>query len=90
MTNACILAMSIAWVVISSSVISAQDLSNYREFQLGMSVVTVARHAGITAEPRVLHRRPELIQELMWQPPPRFQHFHTTGVGGESSLQFLQ
>ena len=69
MTSIRILAMSIAGVVISSSVISAQDLSKYREFQLGMSVLTVARQAGIMPEPRVLHRRPELIQELMWQPP---------------------
>lgn len=69
MTSVRILAMSIAWVVISSSVISAQDLSKYREFQLGMNVLTVARQAGITPEPRVLHRRPELIEELMWQPP---------------------
>jgi hypothetical protein len=64
-----ILAMSIAWVVISTPLISAQDLSRYREFQLGMSLVTVARQAGISAEPRVLYQRPELIQELMWQPP---------------------
>jgi hypothetical protein len=64
-----ILAMSIAWVVISTPLISAQDLSRYREFQLGMSLMTVARQAGISAEPRVLYQRPELIQELMWQPP---------------------
>jgi hypothetical protein len=60
--------MSFAWVVISSSVISAQDLSRYREFQLGLSLVAVAQRAGITPEARVLHQRPELIQELMWQP----------------------
>ncbi len=69
MTSVRILAMSLAWVVISSSVSSAQDLSKYREFELGMSVLTVARQAGIMPEPHVLHRRPELIQELMWQPP---------------------
>jgi len=69
MIGARILAMSIAWVVMSSSVISAQDLSRYREFQLGMSLVAVAEQAGITPEARVLHQRPELIQELMWQPP---------------------
>ena len=69
MSNARILAMSIAWVVISSSVISAQDLSRYREFQLGMSLVGVAQQAGITPEGRVLHQRPALIQELTWLPP---------------------
>ena len=71
MSSARILAMSIAWVVMSSSAISAQDLSRYREFQLGMSLVTVAQQSGNTPEARVLYQRPELIQELMWQPPRR-------------------
>lgn len=78
MIRARILAMSVAWVVVATPVISAQetpvvsahDLSRYREFQLGMSLVTVAQQADITAEARVLHRRPELIQELMWLPAP--------------------
>ena len=69
MSNARILAMSIAWVVMSSSVIAAQDLSRYREFQLGMSLVAVAQQAGIAPEARVLHQRPELIQEVTWNPP---------------------
>ena len=64
-----IFAMSIAWLAISSSVISAQDLSKYRDFQLGMSVAAVAQQSGIPSDARVLHQRPELIQELMWQPP---------------------
>ena len=73
-----LLAMSAAWVVLVTPVISAQetpgvparDLSRYREFQLGMSLVTVAQQADITAEARVIHRRPELIQDLMWLPAP--------------------
>lgn len=69
MINARILATAVASIVISAASISAQDLSRYREFQLGMSLVAVAHQAGITPEPRVLHERPELIQELMWQPP---------------------
>jgi hypothetical protein len=64
-----ILAISIAWVAVCSSVVSAQDLSKYREFQLGMRLVAVAQQAGITPEARVVHQRPELIQELTWQPP---------------------
>jgi hypothetical protein len=70
MSTARILAVSIACVVISAPAISAQDLSTYREFQLGTSLVTVARQAGVAAEPRVLQQRPALIEELMWQPPP--------------------
>ena len=71
LTSARILAMSIAWIAISSSVIAAQDLSRYREFELGMSLVAVAEQVGITPQARVVHQRPELIQELMWQPPRR-------------------
>ena len=69
MTNTRIVAMSIGWVALSASVATAQDLSRYREFQLGMSLVAVAQQAGITPDARVLHQRPELIQELMWLPP---------------------
>ena len=63
-----IFALSIAWLAISSSAISAQDLSKYRDFQLGMTLAAVAQQGGITSDARVLHQRPELIQELMWQP----------------------
>jgi hypothetical protein len=78
MIRTCLLTMSAAWVVLVTPVISSQetpggsarDLSRYREFQLGMSLVTVAQQADITAEARVVHRRPELIQDLMWLPAP--------------------
>ena len=61
--------MSIAWLVVSASQISAHDLSRYREFQVGMSLSEVAAQAEIAPEPRVLQQRPAVIQELMWQPP---------------------
>lgn len=64
-----VLASFIAWIVISAPLLSAQDLSRYREFQGGMSLAAVAQQAGITGEARVIHRRPELIQELGWLPP---------------------
>lgn len=80
-----ILAVSIAWVVTSAPVLSAQDLSKYREFQLGTSLVTVARQAGITPEARVIHQRPELIQELMWQPP----HIAASPPQGDSVSKVL-
>ncbi len=70
MSTTRILATSIAWVLISAPVTSAQDLSKYREFQLGTSLVAVAHQAGMAPEPRVLQQRPALIQELMWQPSP--------------------
>lgn len=73
-----LLAMSAACVVLVTPVMAAQeaprgpahDLSRYREFQLGTSLVTVAQRADISAEARVIHRRPELIQDVMWLPAP--------------------
>lgn len=64
-----ILALSAAWIVMSTApTSSATNLSRYRVFEFGSSLVTVARQAGISAEPRVVHQRPEVIQELMWLP----------------------
>ena len=64
-----ILALSAAWIVMSTAASSSTaDLSKYRVFEFGSSLVTVAGQAGISAEPRVVHQRPEIIQELMWLP----------------------
>jgi hypothetical protein len=95
MIRICILAMSAAWVVLMTPVISAQetaavpvrDLSRYREFQLGMSLATTAQQADISAEARVIHRRPELIQDLMWLPaPPRVPGASTQGDSARKVL----
>jgi len=67
--SARILAMSVSGIVLSTPLVSAQDLSKYREFQLGMSVTAAAHKTGVTAVARVPHQPPEMIQELMWQPP---------------------
>ena len=65
-----IVVLSTVWIVMSTAapISSAIDLSKYRLFEFGASLVNVARHAGISAEPRVIHQRPEVIQELMWLP----------------------
>jgi hypothetical protein len=72
-------------VISTTSLNAAPELSSYRGFQFGTSVVAVARHAGISAEPRIVHRRPELIQELMWLPP----HLGTTAEDGDSVQKIL-
>jgi len=69
MKNTRLLVMALALIAMSTAQSFAQDLSKYREFQLGTSLTTVAKQAGISPEPRVLQERPALIQELMWQPP---------------------
>ncbi len=47
--SARILAMSLSGIVLSTPLVSAQDLSKYREFQLGTSLAAVAQKTGVTA-----------------------------------------
>ena len=55
-------------IALSASLIRAQDLSSYRDFQFGMNLGAVAIQAGMNpAEAKTLHQRPALIQELWWQ-----------------------
>jgi hypothetical protein len=52
---------------VAPALIQPQDLSRYREFQLGMSLPTVAKRAGIDpSQATVIYQRPALIQELDW------------------------
>jgi len=64
--NVRILAMSI----LAAASLGAADLSRYREFQLGMNLPAVAKLIGGPSSPeaRVVHQRPDLIQELDWDP----------------------
>src|SRR6266705_6009735 len=69
MISARSLTISIFWVVVSTPLTHAQDLSRYREFQFGMNVVAVAKQADVKpSEARVIHPRPAVIQELEWRP----------------------
>ena len=69
MISARSLTISIFWVVLSTPLTHAQDLSRYREFQFGMNVVAVAKQADVKpSEARVIHPRPAVIQELEWRP----------------------
>ena len=79
-------ALSIAWVVISTTPAGSRvDLSKYRGFDFGSSVAVVAGRAGISPEARIVHQRPELIQELMWLPGT----LTTSEVGGESAKKVI-
>lgn len=47
----------------------AQDLSKYRDFELGTDLPTVAKLIGaIPSEATLIHSRPALVQELGWRP----------------------
>ena len=69
MTLASVLVIVFASTTFSAWTVSAQNLSTYREFRLGATLAATATQGGISPEPRVVHRRPALLQELMWQPP---------------------
>jgi hypothetical protein len=47
----------------------APDLSRYRDFQLGMGLLAVAKQANMKpSEARVIHQRPAVIQQMEWRP----------------------
>ena len=61
-------------ILISASVIHAQDLSKYRNFSLGSSVASVSKQVDRQpAEAQTIHQQPVLIQELTWYPPLPFE-----------------
>jgi hypothetical protein len=69
MINTRILAISIALAAIFVPLMTAQDLSKYRDFQLGMNLVAVAKQVEMKpSEARVIYQRPAVIQELEWRP----------------------
>jgi hypothetical protein len=58
---------SVLCVAFFSSLITAQDLAKYRDFQFGMNIESVAEqiHVGVSAA-RTTHQRPAVIQTLQW------------------------
>jgi hypothetical protein len=54
-------------VPVSAPLIHAQDLSSYREFQFGMSLLAVAKQVNLQpSEAKEIHQRPAVIEELAW------------------------
>jgi hypothetical protein len=48
---------------------AAQDLSKYRDFQLGTDLPSVAKLIGASpSQAKLIHSRPALVQELEWRP----------------------
>jgi hypothetical protein len=57
-------------ILLSPSLVPAQDLSTYRDFAFGMTVADLSKQIDQKpANAAVLHERPALIQELTWWPP---------------------
>jgi len=84
MTISRIVAVSTGALLLVTIPLSARaELSSYRGLRFGMNVAAVAQHCGISPEPRIVDRRPELIQELMWLPP------HVGDTEGDSVEKIL-
>jgi hypothetical protein len=57
-------------ILLSTSQVSAQDLSKYRNFSFGMTVADISKQIDQKpANAAVAHERPALIEELTWLPP---------------------
>jgi hypothetical protein len=60
---------SMAGLLLAQQSIPAADLSNYRQFQFGMSSAEVSKLAGLEPSAvKMLHQRPAVIEELEWMP----------------------
>jgi hypothetical protein len=64
------IAISVFGAVITAAPTYSQDLSRYREFQLGTNLPTVAKQIRVKpSDAKVIHERPAVIQELEWRAP---------------------
>ncbi len=69
MTTARVLKLGIVCGILWTSLLSAGDLSSYREFHFGMNLSEAANLAAMNpSEATFVHRRPAVIQELDWRP----------------------
>ena len=56
-------------LVVAAPMLSAQDRSRYRDFQLGASLAAVTGQSGAkAADVKTIHQRPALLQDLKWRP----------------------
>jgi hypothetical protein len=68
------IAICVAAILLSVSLAWGQDLSKYRTFSLGTSLIEVSRQVNEkAADASVIHQSPALIQELTWWPMPSYQ-----------------
>lgn len=60
-------------ILLSTAVVSAQDLSKYRNFSFGMRLAELSKQVNATPDQIiVVHQTPALIQELTWWPLPPY------------------
>ena len=57
-------------LVVTASALHGQTPAQYRDFQLGSDLATVAALTGVAAsDAKIIHSRPAMLQELQWRRP---------------------
>jgi len=78
-----ILAVTLSWAMLALPLLSAGDLSKYRDFRIGADVPTIAGQTDMDpSQAKVVHRRPALIQELEWRAQPLGPSTEAEAVSG--------
>ncbi len=63
------LAISILMILLSARLIHGQDLSKYRNFSFGMSLVEISNQVDLKPlQTKLIHKHPAVIQDLTWWP----------------------
>ncbi len=61
--------ISLIMILLSAPLIHGQDLSKYRGFSLGMSLVELSNQVDLKPlQTKLIQKRPSVIQELTWWP----------------------
>ena len=85
------LAVVASALVFAAVDVQAQDLSRYRDFQLGNTVDAVQKMSGATANDlKTIQQRPARIQELRWRPSERYTDRLTPTEPVRDDLHLLQ
>jgi hypothetical protein len=67
--NRRLIALSACLIALSMPLVSAQDRSRYREYQIGDDLRTIAEQSGVAPPPAtIIPREPAGLQELEWRP----------------------
>jgi len=71
--RACRLTIPILCAAFGASLFGATDLSTYRGMQFGMDLAAAAKQSDMkVTDAKAVHERPDLIQEIDWQPRASF------------------
>jgi len=81
MMNPRTLAVSAFTILLSTHSLESQGRAQYRDFQLGGDLASVATLAGVAASTaKVIHQRPALMQDLEWRPA----HWMSESISAQS------